>query len=54
LKQANDDIERVGEYMLSEKRRLAEHGIWNDSSDPRFQESEDGFAKLLSAFEEVQ
>ena len=54
LKQANADIERVGEYMLSEKRRLAEQGIWNDSSDPRFQESEDGFAKLLSAFEEVQ
>ena len=54
LKQANADIERVGEYMLSEKRRLAEQGIWNDSPDLRFQESEDGFAMLLSAFEEVQ
>ena len=54
LKQANADIERVEEYMLSEKRRLAEQGIWNDSSDPKFQVSEDEFEMLLSAFEEVQ
>lgn len=53
LRQVNNDIDKADKYLIIEKKKLAEKGVWKSETDPRFAQQSEEIQMLYKEFEGV-